>query len=283
MTADRDPESTCPKDVADPSVSPYRVGPVNRALKVLSVIGEAQGNLTLGQISVLSGVPRSTVFKYLKTLEEDGFVVQDTRSETFCVGPTLWRLSRSRNLIRLLSAAAGPVLSRLRGRIKETTVWGLLDSGDFCVAGVETGPAPGAVRLQVGTRLPAMGSALGRAALAALPRARLTHLLAKDAARTSGHLERMLADADAVRTSGMAIEEGERDPKVWCCAVPVASVGECPPVALGVLVPRLRGPRILAPDGPYFLPDLKWAAASIARSLGQEGHSGAEPRARSAS
>ena len=75
--------------------SSYTVKPLSKALRVLVCLGEQDHGMSLVEISHRTGLPKTTVFKYLYTFREGGFVSHDLKTQTYRLGMRLWELGRS--------------------------------------------------------------------------------------------------------------------------------------------------------------------------------------------
>src|SRR5699024_10633364 len=90
----------------------YTVGPVKRALAVLSHIGESDDPVGLAEVSAALAIPKSTTYKYLQTLRDTGFVVRNAE-DSYQLGPAIWRLNRGRHVWRAFQTLARPHLHQL--------------------------------------------------------------------------------------------------------------------------------------------------------------------------
>src|SRR5436305_432654 len=73
----------------------YLVQPVLKAMQVLQLVCEAAEPVTLNQLVRVAGLPKTTVFRYLRTLATIGLVEHDTEADRYRPGLGLWRLSHA--------------------------------------------------------------------------------------------------------------------------------------------------------------------------------------------
>src|SRR5688500_14509329 len=106
---------------------PYGVRAVQRALDVLDALAESPEGRTLAQLAEAANLPKSSIFRYLATLEARGYVERDGERGRFRVGRRLVTLHSRR--LELLAHAARPHLDELRDRFQETVNLGVLDGG----------------------------------------------------------------------------------------------------------------------------------------------------------
>ncbi|HEY4277812.1 MAG TPA: IclR family transcriptional regulator [Conexibacter sp.] len=195
------------------------VNSVARAIAVLRALGDAPGDLTLGEISERSGVPRSSVHRIVQTLRQAGFVAASNGGGGVRLGPAvaeLASLSRAQ-----LTPLVRPHLEQLSRRLEEGASLAVLDGDEvrFLDQAI-TGQGLRAVSL-VGARFPAHCTANGKALLAALPRPTLDALLParlqRLTARTIASRGALLAELEEVRRAGVAFDREEHAEGI--CAV----------------------------------------------------------------
>jgi DNA-binding IclR family transcriptional regulator len=241
---------------------------VDRVVLILSIFERSSAEaLTAGQISVRSGIPRSSVHRILSQLvtarwlmrHEDGYALG---LRMFEIGSLVAHRSR-------ITSAARPFIHELADRTGQVVHLAVLDQQDVVYldkvgsafldrAFADTLPS------RVGGRLPAHCTAVGKALLAYSPQATVSEYLATGLRRrteaslaTPAALEAAIV---SIRNSGCATDRDEAVPGVACVAAPIRNFDE---VAAAVSV---CGPRdqIRAKDLP---PLVMWTAAEISRSL----------------
>ena len=245
---------------------------VDRVVLILSIFERSSEALTAGQISVRSGIPRSSVHRILRQLvsarwlkhHEDGYALG---LRMFEIGSLVAHRSH-------ITCAARPFIHELAERTGQVVHLAVLDQQDVVyldkVANVSADRASadrafaGTLPSRVGGRLPAHCTAVGKALLAYSPQATVSEYLATGLRRrTEASLATPAALEAAVlsiRNSGYATDRDEAVPGVACVAAPIRNFGE---VAAAVSV---CGPRdqMRAKDLP---PLVMWTAAEISRSL----------------
>jgi DNA-binding IclR family transcriptional regulator len=240
---------------------------VDRVVLILSVFERSSEALTAGQVSVRSGIPRSSVQRILQQLvgarwlkrHDDGYALG---LRMFEIGSLVAHRSR-------ITSVARPVIHELRERTGHVVHLAVLDQQDVVYLDkVASGAADRAfadtLPSRVGGRFPAHCTAVGKALLAYSPQATVNEYLATGLRRrtlaslaTPAALEAVIA---AIRGAGYAAERGEAVPGVACVAAPIRSFDE---VMAAVSV---CGPcdQVRAQD---LRPLVMWAAAEISRSL----------------
>ncbi|WP_323011802.1 helix-turn-helix domain-containing protein [Castellaniella sp.] len=147
------------------STSVIPVNALVRGLLVLETLN-ASGPAGLSDIWRKTGLPKATVFRMLETLHEHGYVTYDPSSQVYQVSLRALALSNNVSYGQQLLQIAAPVISSLRedlGWPSDLTVF----QHDKMVI-VDTNREPGMLssNRSVGSRVPMMASATGRAYLA---------------------------------------------------------------------------------------------------------------------
>jgi len=205
--------------------SSYVIKPVFKALRVLKCLGDAGRELPLVEISRLVGLPKPTVYKYLQTLKEAGFVLYDPECECYWLGPSAWSLGRTVDPSLRVREVARPIMQQLRDRFGETINLGVLHGDE--VVYLEMAVSRQALRLQatIGAHDPAYSTSLGRAMIAFLPRERWAKHIPKQLTKrtpfTIASHDALHAELIATRKRGYAVERGENEAGALCIGAPI--------------------------------------------------------------
>jgi IclR family pca regulon transcriptional regulator len=251
------------------------VSALAKGLRVLSTFSEQSRALRLVEVAALTGLPTPTVFRLLKTLEEEGYVdhLDDGR---FRPGLSVLTLGYAALQGQDLVEAAGLPLQRLADQTAETANLGVLvGTNVLYVARIKNTDLVTA-NLQVGSTLPAAGTSLGKALLAALPDVELAARLSQVdlsashgpyAARSVAQLRHRIHE---VRDRGWALQDEEVAHGLRSIAAPVRDATEVV-AAVNIAVPASRW--TLEELVERFLPPLLRTADEISRRLGYVGPS----------
>jgi DNA-binding IclR family transcriptional regulator len=212
-----------------------------RGLRVLLTVAD-RGEVRADELSVLLDTPISTVYRYLRTLAEFGFV--DRHGAGYRLGPRLviggGATVTSEEIVRV----GGPVLQMLSDETGETAVIGRR-VGLMAVNLQEVQSRhPLRVTMDPGTAWPLDRGALARVLLAFAPPEILDEVLAQDpepgaGARTGADARRLRRDLQEIAAAGIARSEGE--PVSGCVAIAVPILREDGIVgAIGVIGPDDR-------------------------------------------
>jgi IclR family transcriptional regulator, acetate operon repressor len=237
--------------------TPYAVRAAQRALDVLDALQEAPGGLSLAQLAKRVGLPKSSIFRYVATLEARGYVERDGEPAHFSLGRRLLPVPSQR--LERLTEAAQPHLLGLRDRFHETVNLGVFDSGRVRYLQIVESPQAMRFAARQDDRDPIHSTALGKAIASQLSREHVLRILeaegmAKLTASTISDPETFLRELDDVRQNGFAVDNGENEEGGRCVAVPLPLEGMR--AAISVSAPAFR----------FTLEDVEPVAAMLVRT-----------------
>ena len=202
---------------------------IARAAEMLRRLAAEPHGLTLSELSVQVGLPRSTVHRIVSALAQEGFV-RPAPSGKLRIGPALVGLEVSSRTD--LRHEAGPYLERLSRELRETVDLAVLDAGEVLFIDQYTSRHTLRIVSQIGARFPLHATANGKALLAALPpeeaRSLLPRRLPASTENTITDREAMLRELDEIRTTGLAYDREE-------FTIGIAAVGIAVHDAMGAL------------------------------------------------
>lgn len=196
-----------------------RVEAVERALVILEAFADAPPHLALAELARRTGLYRSTILRLAASLERFGYLHRDGDGR-FRLGPTLWRLGVLYQNAFDLADYVRPALREVVDELGETAAFYVRD-GDrrICLYRVNSDRTVRS-HLEEGAELPLDRGASARILVAF--------------AGGKGKLY------DEIRSRGVYVSHGERDPEAAAVAVPVRGPGGALAGALGVTGPRNR-------------------------------------------
>ncbi|MET0296595.1 MAG: IclR family transcriptional regulator [Microbacterium sp.] len=192
-----------------------QVPAADQTLRILAYLTRQRGPVPAATIAGALGLPRSTVYHLLATLQEHAFVVHLPEERRWGLGIAAFELAGGYSRQEPLARLGRPVLAELVDRAHESAHLAVMHGRDVLYIVEERAPRRPALVTDVGVRLPAHLTATGRAMLAALPREQVRALYPDATAfadRTGrgparpGELREVLR---LTRTRGYATEEGE--------------------------------------------------------------------------
>lgn len=205
----------------------YPVKAVDKALRILETLGKASEELGLVELSRQLAIEKSTLHRLLGTLEARGFVRRDPISLRYALGIRMLELGTAVTARSALARAAHPVLDRLALRSRHTVNLAVLDGDEILYVAKRESPEPLRLTVEVGRRLPAHCTALGKAMLAFRPVLEVRRLFSRRK-RLRGFTPRTITDPgkllrhlDEVRRTGVAVDHEELIAGLRCLAAPI--------------------------------------------------------------
>lgn len=230
--------------MSQPVDGDYIIKPVYRALMLLQSVGEARRDLTLGEISTLTGIPKTTAFKYLRTLCARGFLEHDRERDRYRPGLTLWRLGQLSDDREAIRQVATPFIHELRDRFEETVNLGILDCREIIYLDVAESRRSLRMQAAIGQRDTTYSTGLGKAILAFLDgdqwRQHVPERLTARTANTVTSMKELEKELRTVRTHGYAVDRGENEEGLICIAAPILARNARVAAALSVSMPASR-------------------------------------------
>ncbi len=210
--------------MAGRGIGPDFVEALARGLDVLAGFGPAHRTMTLSEVAETTGLARPTARRLLLTLEELGYV--RSGAVGFALTPKVLDLGMAYVGSLGLWDVARPHLEALVARTGESSSMAQLDGSDIVYVARVAVPKIIALRVEIGTRFPAVQTSQGKVLLAALDPDRLEATLAVPSrsglppyiGRSPDQLREELTE---VRARGWALADEELAPGVRSVAVPV--------------------------------------------------------------
>jgi IclR family pca regulon transcriptional regulator len=227
-----------------------------RGLGVITAFTGARREMTLTEVAGHTDLTRATARRFLRTLEQLGYVRTD--GKLFSLTPKVLELGYSYLSGLGLPDVVAPHLQQLSGEVQESASAAILDGNDVVYVARSAGRKIMQVNITVGTRFPAYATSMGRVLLAGRPDPDAAAVLAASSPRaltpyTKTAVADLVAELAAARTQGYALVDQELEVGLRSLAVPIrtpdgrvvaavnVSTSSGPPVAdtLQALLPAL--------------------------------------------
>ena len=210
--------------MAGRGAGPDFVEALARGLDVLACFDADHRSMSLSEVAAAAGLARPTARRLLLTLEELGFV--RFSSGTFALTPKVLTLGMAYVGALGLWDIARPHLEALVARTGESSSMAQLDGADIVYVARVSVPKLIALRVDIGTRFPAVQTSQGKVLLAALgPDELAATLELPSRAGLPPYIgrapEQLAAELTEVRARGWALADEELAPGVRSVAVPV--------------------------------------------------------------
>lgn len=209
----------------------YHSSAIQRALDILQLFKDRQ-KLSFTEMKELLGFNKSTLFRVLHILEQNGFLHRD-KNGRYEVGIKMFILGNRFSRAYHITKAASPHLRELSARTGLTVHLGTLEGLEVVIIGKYEPPGNIKMVSRVGATVPAHCTGQGKVLIAYAPRAEVeriidTHGLKQFTPNTITSSEELFAELSEIRRRGYAIDDSEHEKHIRCVAVPLFNDrGEC--------------------------------------------------------
>jgi DNA-binding IclR family transcriptional regulator len=259
----------------------YSVPGLERGLRILAEFSRREPTLTAPELARRLGVPRSTVFRLLMTLENMRFIERTEDARSYRLGVAVLRLGFEYLASLGITELGRPILERMRDETGYSANLVVRDGRDIVYIQRATATSPFTSSVSVGTRLPAHATVLGHVLLGDLSLSQM-RLLYPDT-RLEGGGPNAPATADALfdlvqqtKTRGHVLAEGFFDQHISTVAAPVFGEDGHVVAAIGLTIP---GARIPEEQRAGLVAQVRGAAAQLSTLLNYDGEDDAARRA----
>ena len=140
-----------------------------RVLDVLAAVSKTTGEATVGKIHRLTGLDKATIVRMLYTLTHAGYVVRDSKTQTYRVTGKTLQLSVGYNRHQTIGAIVSEDLTQFRQSIGWPSDVSIFDEEAMLVIETSREAEPMRFFRKPGYRAPMLYTSLGRAYLAFCP------------------------------------------------------------------------------------------------------------------
>jgi IclR family transcriptional regulator, acetate operon repressor len=230
------------RDASAPG-STYSIRAVERVCDLLDLAQRRPQGFSLADVVETTGLPKSSAFRYLSTLESRRYLERDEATGSFRVGPGLLPLQGRQ--LDALAARARPLLEVLRDRFEETINLAVLDGTRVVYLEIVESQRSMRLAARQGDRDHLHSTALGKAIATMLPVEQVRAILEVEGmpamtGATITDIDTYLQELGASRARGYALDNGENEADGRCVAVPLIGAGV--PTAVSLSAPAARFP-----------------------------------------
>lgn len=180
-----------------------------------------EGDLSLDEITKKTGLPKSTTFRLVNSLEKCGYLVQNESSGLYSLGERFFDLANSTLPYQRLISIARPYLQSLMLTFAESANLGVYDDGMVAHIFSIDSPKPYRVSATIGNRGHLHCTSMGKAIAAYLPKETLDeiflrHGLPQRTSKTLTSIDAVMSDLRKVRRTGISHDNQEDVEGVEC-------------------------------------------------------------------
>jgi IclR family KDG regulon transcriptional repressor len=205
--------------------SKYYVPAVAKTIAILEALAASDNPVTLQSLTEHTGLPKSSVYAILATLEMHQYVERDA-ANTYRLGLKALQIGAAATQTANVSQLFHEAARRIVKACGETAQLTILDQTEVIYVAREDGTQPVQLASNIGGRLPAYATASGKTLLAALPTESLDQLFAGRSlptltARTINSLSQLKQELRRIREVGYAHDNQETSDGLECVAAPI--------------------------------------------------------------
>ena len=225
-----------------------QIGSLEKGLNILSLLSQRGSPIRLEELTRITGMKKTTCFRFLQTLKRLNYVEQDPESKKYWLGTRIISLGLSALNNLNIRKLALPFMKKLREETGETVNLSVLDGTDIVF--IERLQSSFIVdsNLHVGSRLPVYCTSMGKAILAHLPEAKVEEILSqihfeKRTEKTIVSPKSLREELKKVRARGFAINDQELEKGLYAVAAPILNHNGEAIAAMNISFPSVRHPR----------------------------------------
>ena len=219
-----------------------------RSVVLITGVMEAladEKQLGVSELAARLGIHKSTVYRFLSSLQQLGYVRQNAETEKYGLSYKILDLAG-----RILSnidvrQAARPIMEQISDKTRETVHLATLEKADVIYIDKIDSSQPLRMHSYIGQKIPIHASALGKVLLAWGPGHLLENLLKKGKLKhftdtSITEPEALRKEIRKIRKLGYAEDREESVPGVRCLAAPIRSREGSVAAALSISLPTQR-------------------------------------------
>jgi len=223
----------------------YPLKALDKSLAILEILSQESSPLSIAELSERLGIYPSTIHRILDTLRYWGYVEQDPVTQRYQLGLKVLELGTAKLRGMELVKEAASYLKELREQSNETVHLAVLDEGEVLYLDKEESPQSIRMVSQVGRRLPAHCTGLGKALLANLDEEEQEKIieekgLPRFTESTITDKKKLREELSKVGHQGFAEDRGEHEQDVHCLAAPIKDHSGEVIAAISVSLPSFR-------------------------------------------
>ncbi len=228
-----------------------RIQSVARALTIVNILAEARGELALNEIAAKLSLAKSTVHGLISTLKDFGFIEQSSFTGKYKLGIRLFEVGQVVAQGWEVRAIAAPYITKLLEDLGETVHLVVLDQLEVLYIDKRESGRSLQIVSQVGMRLPAHCTGVGKMLMAHLPPEKRRELidtkgLPRFTKNTLTDVEALEEELTRISAQGFAIDNEEIMDSLRCVAAPIKDqTGEViSAISVSGPVSRMKGERL---------------------------------------
>lgn len=219
---------------------------LDRGLTILEAVAKAGGPVSLGELTRLLEIDRSSVFRLAGTLKRRGFLAYPSGRKDYILGPSLWRLAHKYDWGNMLIKISHEQLKALASETNETAQLAVREGKQALFIDSASADQVISISGRIGELTPLHCTAHGKALLTDFDNEELEAVLGKIlqayTKRTVSSVKQLAKICAETRAQGFATDDEEYIAGVRCVAAPIRAEDNHIVGAIGISAPLTRFP-----------------------------------------
>lgn len=220
---------------------------LDRGLTILEAVARSSSPVSLGELTGLLDIDRSSVFRLASTLKRRGFLAYPAGRKDFILGPSLWRLSHKYNWGNMLIKVSHELLKQLAQDTQETAQLAVREGNHAVFIDSAVSNQVITISGRLGESTPLHCTAHGKALIASHGLAELEAAFSKQpleafTKKTVTSLKQLATICRETSRRGYATDDEEYLEGIRCVAAPVRAEDGQVIGAIGISAPLARFP-----------------------------------------
>ena len=231
-----------PADASEENDKGYGIRAVDRVCDLLDTLSMAQSPVSLVELAAACGLPKTSAFRYLATLEARHYVERVGDAPEYRLGMAF--VSLQANHLEALTEKARSVLQQIRDEFEETTNLGVLVGNAVTYLDIVESPRSVRLAMRRGDHDAIHCTALGKAIISRLPDTAVVDLIGTKYERRTIHTNvswpQLRDELARIRRQGYAVDDEENEIGGRCVAVNLPGTVKA---AISLSAPAARLPK----------------------------------------
>jgi DNA-binding IclR family transcriptional regulator len=221
----------------------YKIASLEKGLKIIELLSESNP-LSVSEVAKRLNQNRSASHRFLATLKELGYVIQDSNAR-YKLSLKMFEIGNRLSEVKAIRPISRPFMHELVAKYHETVNLGHIEHTD--VTTIETVSSKEAIKFDsvIGERSPAYTLAMGKAMMAYMPQEERNYSLDKIefhalTDKTITNRAKFEEELTIIRNQGFAVDDEEWAIGLRCVAVPIFDIDGHADYAISVSGPLQR-------------------------------------------
>ncbi len=246
----------------------YKAPTVEKAFRILGLIAKRDRLMTISDLSRELDISKSTVHGITRALEAVGAVIRDEKTKRYSLGMTLLELAGAGYERIDLKDIARPIMEDLMRSTQQSVFLGIRSNEHVSIIDIVESTQDLKITAPIGTRLPLLAGAIGKAFLSSMEEDRAISLvqtigLRKFTEKSVIDPDRYMKQIDEARMTGYGLDDEEYIQGVRA----VASVIHSPTQQMSAVWVVGFTPSMSADKVPVIAMETKRAAEAISKKI----------------